>query len=403
MNSVAEVSKNPHLWLRSQPFDLIFFQLSGFVFLLFLVPYIFWGEQVVFPIYNFYLIFFGLPHNYLTWATIFPKERRKAFRMEPVYITILFCIGLCALIPLTTGTDFNNWLLSFISYYSLWHAYRQHHGICKLYDAVQARRTGDTTIFADRKAMNFFFGLAANAVVVWAFTHSHIDYLLSSDAKYTLIHPVVPMDVFYMYIALTLGAGLWAAKRTIYDRVRAGRFIPWPQILLAISAIATYIVPYFFIPIEAMPLAVAIGTMFHNFQYFGFVWYFERTQSTESSELAETMGFPQRFAHQGSWMKYFTVALIYSFAVIALYLMTPRNFGLTFIYFLGIAHYIIDGFIWRRDNNTLLGGVVNQWAKSTPLYQNQKLQTREESSNGNLGIHTSQSKRPSPCDVSPAL
>ena len=354
----------PNLWMKSRWFDLVFFHLSGLVVLLLLVPYVIMGPKVVFPIYNFYLVFFGLPHNYLTWATLLPATSRKHFNMEPVVGAAIFCAVICALLPFVAGTNLSVWILSFISYVSLWHAYRQHHGICKVYDSVQARRTGDNTIFADRKAMNVFFGLAANAVRVWAFTHEKVRYLLSQDEGYDLLHPVIPMNVYYLYMGATAAAGVWAAKRAVYDRWRAGRFIPWPQISLVIIAVLTYIVPYFFIPLEAMPLAMAIGTIYHNVQYFGFVWMFERHRSEELASTGAPLQLPQRLAFDGNWRKYFAIALAYSFLVIAVYLATPRSVGLTFIYFIGLAHYIIDGYIWRRDHNKLLGPVVARLAKA---------------------------------------
>ena len=61
-----------NLWLGNLKFDLTFFHLSGVLSLFLLFFYLWKGNEVIFPIYNFYLIFFGIPHNYLTWATLLP-------------------------------------------------------------------------------------------------------------------------------------------------------------------------------------------------------------------------------------------------------------------------------------------------------------------------------------------
>lgn len=363
---MEKVISGHNLWLKDKAFDVFFFQLSGLAVLLMLVPYLIAGPSAVFPVYNFYLIFFGLPHNYLTWATIFPPSSRKSFKIEPIYTSIIVCAVLCLMLPMTAGTEFNSWILSFISYYSLWHAYRQHHGICKVYDAIQAKRTGDTTIFEDRKALNLFFGFAVNAVVVWAFTRKEIRYLLSADEGFDFIHPQIPQNIYYLYLAFTAVVGVWALKRCVYDRVRLGKFIPWPQLILMVIAISTYIVPYFFIPLEAMPLAIAIATSYHNIQYFGFVWLFERYRAEELSKTDLPLQLPQRLALQGSWKSYFGLAFLYSAVVIVFYLVTPRYVGLTFIYFLAIAHYIVDGYIWRRDVNQLMAPVAGRIAFATP-------------------------------------
>ena len=354
--------KTSSLFIHSRDYDLGFFILSGLAALLLIIPFVMYGQASVWPIYNIYLVFFGLPHNYMTWATLLPPSSRKTFRMEPIITAGIFSLALCALIPFTKGTSFGDWILSFIAYFSLWHAYRQHHGICKVYDSVQAKRTGDTTIFADRKPLNLFFGFAAMAVIVWAFTHPHIDYLLSPDDKHELIHPVVPWEVFIAYCTFTVLVGLYGLKRAVWDRYRAGKFIPWPQLGLMGVALAAYIVPYFFMGLESIPVPVAIGTIFHNIQYFGFVWAFERQRVREFQASKEILGFPQRLVAQASWKTYGAVALAYSFMIVAFYLTLPHVYGLALIYFTGISHYIIDGYVWRRDTNQLISKVVERWA-----------------------------------------
>ena len=117
-----------------------------------------------------------------------------------------------------------------------------------------------------------------------------------------------------------------------------------------------------FIPISAMPLAVAIATIYHNVQYFGFVWLFERSRSIELKQAGESLQVPQRLAFQKGWKSYFGIALAYSILVIAVYLVTPSFVGLTFIYFLGLSHYIIDGYIWRHDINRGMGPVIHRLA-----------------------------------------
>lgn len=362
MNSQILQKKYPSLWLGTPKFDLSFFHFSGLLCLLLLLPYIWIGEAVIFPIYNFYLIFFGIPHNYLTWATLLPSTARKTFNMAPIYTAGMICLVIALLIPLTDGTGMNDWILSLISYVSLWHAYRQHHGICKVYDSIQAKRTGDFTIFQDRKFMNLFMALALNGVLIWAFTHPNIKYFLSVNEMYNLIYPVIPIHIFYIYLTATLFIGVLAFKQCIWNRMKAGKFIPWPQILLMSIAILTYIVPYFFIPLSAMPLAVAIGTIFHNIQYFGFVWLFEKYRTKELLDTKIPLQFHQRLVYQKSWVKYFSIALIYSIAMIIFYTITPKHIGMTLIYFTALAHYVIDGYMWKKDHNKLLNPVLGRIA-----------------------------------------
>lgn len=352
----------PSLWMASEKFDLIFFHLSGIACLFLIVPYLIMGDKVIFPIYNFYLIFFGIPHNYLTWATLLPASARKTFNMEPIGIAAIICVVIAMLIPLTKGSGLNDWILSLIAYLSLWHAYRQHHGICKVYDAIQAKRTNDFTIFQDRKYMNLFFGLVLNGVMVWVFTYPNIQYFLSADEKYNLIYPVVPMHIFYLYCAVTCIIGVVAIKKCIWNRFWAGKFIPWPQLSLMMIATLTYVVPYCFISLSAMPIAVAIGTIYHNVQYFGFVWLFEKYRSRELLANDVTLQFPQRLVHQKSWMPYFSMAFLYSIIMLMIYSVTPECIGMTLIYFLATAHYVIDGYLWKKGHNSLLNPVIHRIA-----------------------------------------
>jgi hypothetical protein len=107
-----------------------------------------------------------------------------------------------------------------------------------------------------------------------------------------------------------------------------------------------------------MPVAVAIGTIFHNVQYFGFVWLFERHRCEELRAANLPLHFPQRLVREKSWVKYFSISIVYSFAMVVFSVVTPHQMGMCLIYFLSVAHYVIDGYIWKRDHNRLLSPVL---------------------------------------------
>lgn len=343
-------------------FDVFFFQITGLLCLLLILPYNFWGEASVVPIYNFYLIIFGLPHNFLTWAHFFPKNVRSQFNLAVIGQAALICLAICALIPFVRHSDLENWLLSIITYASLWHAYRQHHGICKIYDAIQTQRTGDPTIFADRRAINWFLGLGLHTVLIWAFTQERIPFLLSADAMYELVYPRLPWWIFEAYLVVTAVALIWGLKRCLYDRFQQNKHLPWPQLGLISVAILTYVVPYVFIPIAAIPVSVAIGTIFHNIQYVVFVWLAEKYRAQELVEREIPLSGIQNLVNDQRWKSFLGVSLFYSFAVVAVFSFLPTGLGLFLIYFLALAHYIIDGLIWRRENNKWLGPMLKRMA-----------------------------------------
>ena len=354
--------KSIDFWIIGPVFDIIIFQITGLLCLLLIIPYKIWGAASVIPIYNFYLIFFGMPHNFLTWAHILPKNIRSSLNIALIRNSAFACFALCALIPWVRGLIIENWILSLITYASLWHAYRQHHGICKVYDAVQSQRTNDMTIFNDRKYLNIFLGLALHTVLVWAFTHSKIPFLLSSDAMYELVYVQVPWVIFKIYILITLIFGTLAIKQSVYDRIKNKKYVPWPQIGLIFSALLTYIIPYIFIPLEAIPVSVAIGTIFHNIQYIAFVYVAEKHRAHELVDKGASLHPWQRFISLGKYKTYLAISLAYSFFIIALYMMMPTNFALVMIYFVALAHYIIDGHIWKRENNTMMSPIIRRLA-----------------------------------------
>jgi hypothetical protein len=350
------------LWMVNRKFDVFYFQITGLLCLLLILPYQFWGQAAVLPIYNFYLVFFGLPHNFLTWAHIIPRNVRGRYNTQIIIQATVLCLLVCILIPFVRHTDAENWILSIITYVSLWHAYRQHHGICKIYDAIQAERTKDYSVFTDRKAMNVFLALGLHTVLIWAFTKERIPFLLSADAMYELIYLRLPWWLFEAYVAVTCIALIWGLKRCVWDRAKAGKFIPWPQLGLIAIAIATYVVPYVFVPIEAIPVSVAIGTVFHNIQYIVFVWIAEKYRARELNQLQIPLHFWQRIAHDRRWKSFLGICLFYSFAIIVLFSLIPTSAGLVLIYFLAFAHYVVDGLIWKREHNQWLSPTLKRLA-----------------------------------------
>jgi hypothetical protein len=350
------------LWMVNWKFDVFYFQITGLLCLLLSLPYQFWGQAAVVPIYNFYLIIFGLPHNFLTWAHFFPKNVRSDFNTALIGQAAMMCFALCILIPFVRHTDLENWILTGITVSSLWHAYRQHHGICKIYDSIQAQRTGDYSIFADRCAINLFLALGLHTVVIWAFTHERIPFLLTTESMYELIYPRIPWWLFETYLVVTGISLVWGLKRCLYDRYRAGKHLPWPQLGLIAVAVITYVIPYLFVPIEAIPVSIAIGTIFHNIQYFAFVWLAEKNRAKELVHREIPLEGWQKIVHERRWKTFLSITLFYSFAIIVLFSLIPTSAGLVLIYFLAFAHYIVDGLIWRRENNKWLSPTLKRMA-----------------------------------------
>ncbi len=350
------------VWLENSQREKYVMIYSGVFCLVMILPYFSHGEASVIPVYNFYLLLFGMPHNYLTWASIFsgggtPLLTSRAFWI-PIGVAFLAVVGLMGFPNGTVEVA----ILNLITYVSLWHAYRQHHGICKVYDAVQAQRMGDSSIFSDRKILNVFLLFSLFSVLIWAFTQEEVRFLLSADAQYNLWYPRLPHRFFVLWVVVTAVLGIWGVKRAYWDRWRQGKYLPIPQGATMLVATLTYVVPYFYLPLSALPISIAIGTMYHNIQYFGFVWLYEKNYAHVRQAEGGDLSHLQTISYQGDWKRYFSYAFLYSLSIFLLYGLLPHHWMLPVIYFLAFSHYLVDGVMWQKKHNGNLSPVLRRLA-----------------------------------------
>lgn len=339
------------LWLASPRIEAWLFFASAPLASLFLVPYFVWGQAAVAPAYAAHILLFSLPHHLLTWMASAPEAVRRPLRMDLVALATAVGLGITALVPLTAGTPTSEWLLTGIFVLSVWHLYRQHFGVCKMYDFVQSKRSGDRTLAADRRSLDAFLGLGSFAIIVYVLTLPSLEFSASDVEHYRFAYPHVPPAVFWAYLAVTIGTGLWALWRCVFSRLRRGLPVPWPQLGIVTLTVAIHNLPFVLLPGEALPLVIAAASVFHNLQYFGFVWIFERARSKELAELGTTLGLPQQLALRGAWPTYFGIAFGYAFAVGGATLVLPRELGALLVYASSLTHYVVDGVIWRRGWN----------------------------------------------------
>ncbi len=348
---MTRAQERPSLWLADRTLEGWLFFASAPIASLFFVPYFLWGEAAIAPAYAAHILLFSLPHHLLTWLATVPGAVRRPVRIDLVVIATLVGLGLTALVPLTAGTAASEWLLTGIFVLSVWHLYRQHFGVCKMYDFVQTRRTGDRTLAADRRSLDLFLGLGSFAIIVYVLTLPTLEFSASDVEHYRFAYPHLPREAFWAYLALTIASGLWAIERCVISRLRRGVHVPWPQLGIVALTVTIHNAPFALLPGAALPLVIAAASVFHNLQYFGFVWLFERARSKELAELGTELALPQRLALRGAWRGYFGIAFGYAFAVGAATIALPRDLGALLIYASSLTHYIVDGVIWRRAWN----------------------------------------------------
>src|SRR4051794_30782692 len=103
--SVTQPKARLNLWLGTARYDVGLFQISAILALVLILPYKFFGPSVVLPIYGAYMLIFGLPHNYLTWASTLPQSTRQGLNWELVIGSVVAAFAICALIPFSKGSS----------------------------------------------------------------------------------------------------------------------------------------------------------------------------------------------------------------------------------------------------------------------------------------------------------
>jgi hypothetical protein len=95
-------------------------------------------------------------------------------------------------------------------------------------------------------------------------------------------------------------------------------------------------------------LTVAIFITYHDLQYGGFVWHFQRLRGRHEAARGARLDAIHRWAAQGRFVPYFALAFAYSAAVFAVMMALPTLWAMAFVTFQTMVHQIMDGWIWKR-------------------------------------------------------
>lgn len=289
---------------------------------------------------------FATPHCWLTWALTLPPNARGLYRpraiWEPIGYTSLLAIG----VPVTHHVGGWDLLFTAITMIGFYHVTRQHLGILKLYDARYAQVYGDPGVF---KAMEPFHQamvllLAFPILRVWQLPLFDIAI---GPQKFTLLHPVLPEWTTWPYL-VALGWYAGRAARELARRQREGK--PWPHAHFLVGGVAalSYAAAFGLVPTRDYLLTVAIFITYHDLQYAGFVWHFQRLRGEHEAGRGVRLDAIHRWAREGKAVPYFALAFLYSAAVFGLMLILPGLVAMAFVTFQTMVHQIMDGWIWKR-------------------------------------------------------
>jgi hypothetical protein len=343
------------LWLHSAPYDLTWYFGMCFVPFILFVPMTWWlGSDL--DAYVVEAILFGVSHNFLTWALMFPGDSRNYYR-SGVLIKPIILASLC-LIPLYLWFRMPGfqWAILVENCLGLYHVIRQHQGIIQAYDGRYILHTGDTS-FRDyiapwRHIMASYIVL----VLAWKLTGPPPEFHIPGCPTYFLPIPVLSLSALIPFALLWLFFASRFAFQTV-QLTRAGLPLPVGHLVVGGAAMLNATLAMLFIPhTQGFLLTLPIAA-FHNIQYFGFCW-------THHRQRANLEGSPKdcftRWAKEARWQPYFSAPFLYAACFLGYYAaVTPAVATLVGTWF-QFVHYLTDGFIWRRRYYPAMGQVVRQ-------------------------------------------
>jgi hypothetical protein len=129
------------------------------------------------------------------------------------------------------------------------------------------------------------------------------------------------------------------------QKLIAGKPLNLPKYLLMLAAIPMHWLTYRYMgPLDSVPVI----TIFHNIQYHGIIWYYNRNRYRPQQEAEKSYGrMPAWLTHR--FVYYAVVALLFSalYRIPGYWLGHHSDLALGFFSGFGLTHYYLDSRIWR--------------------------------------------------------
>lgn len=359
-------SSNSSLWIRSKAWDLTWISGSA---LLMVIPYAsyYFGQAIGFApddarnAVNMLIAFFiGGPHMYATHVrtTFDPQFRAK-------HPSILLAAVLIPAAVVYLGYYHFIFLLTFFFFWASVHVLHQ---IIYLVDCYNGRTPQPPSLKS--KAIDYAVVLTAlYPEAMWRFTHNTFkvgqnllyfpDFLKVGSARW---YELVPGNILWMMSGIVFTAALALFISKTYNEFRTGHGNIPKTILISVTAIATFITPFF----HELDVAFQGLNSWHSFQYLGLTWYISRLRY-ERGEHTKNLSL---FAKPGEWWRYygFTIGMtLIAITLIASLVFTRQYTGLTFdqsyyiivLSFL-LTHYYHDHILFTETPNFNLAAAGNK-------------------------------------------
>jgi hypothetical protein len=340
-------------WLFGRKADLGWFVWSLLIPLaVYLPPYAIWGSKAVWPLYLLYVVGFATPHTWLTYAVSLPRTARGLYDARSFWHPLIATSAIAVLVPFSQWYGGWDALFTAVTLLGFYHIGKQHLGILRMYDAKYAQVHDDRSIFATMQPFHALWVLAFTLPVFYVWLSPSLHVVVDRQA-FTLLSPGLPAWSLLPLLAAMAWYG-WQTVRHLWTRHRQGLPLPTAHLVSALTSGLSYLIAFAVVRPEDYLLTLAIFISFHDLQYFGFVWHFQRQRSVRLAAAGVELDAIHRWAHADQWGRYFGLAFGFSLALVALLSAVPTTVALTIVVFHNTLHYLMDGWIWKRQNHATL-------------------------------------------------
>ncbi|MEB3222131.1 MAG: hypothetical protein VKS61_08655 [Candidatus Sericytochromatia bacterium] len=334
-------------WMFSARADAGWFGWSVIVPLLLYLP-AYWtlGSAAVWPLYLVYVACFATPHLWMTWVVTGSRQARGMYASRTWWLPVAVTAAIVAIVPFTR--DVGGWDAFFtgMTLLGAYHILKQHLGMLKIYDARYVQWTGDAGFVSQMRPFRWLCGLAFALPVWWVWTMPSLDIVVDVQ-RFRLLSPEVPSWTLWPYVATLVALALRCAW-TLVRRHRAGKPLPTAHLVLAAAAGLSYLAAFGLVPTRDYLLSLAIFITYHDLQYIGFVWMFQRRRAGWLVAAGHGLDFVHALAEANRPLPYLGLAGAFSLLVVGLIVALPPAGAIGVVVFVNVVHYLMDGMVWQR-------------------------------------------------------
>lgn len=325
----ADFSKN---WIISANTDLLLFigsALAGYAFI-FLNIGLGVSSIVLFWIWS---VGFDGTHVFGTVSRTYLDKNERQQRGRLLFGSLIFFFSFGPALVLIGRTDLFILILATWAYY---HVVRQHYGFMILY-----KKKNDDL----EKNDNIIDRLLLGSMLVYPPFQRFFIYKpeeLGIPSKYALSQ-VAPWLDPALKTYLTVILILFISRQIM--RAYSGKKLNLPKYLLFLSVIPLHWLTYHYMgPLASVPTV----TIFHNIQYHGIVWFYNRNRYRPKEEAEKRYGKWPAWLTSG-FLRYAAIALLFSlsYRIPGFWLGQHSELALAFFSGFGLTHYYLDSKIWK--------------------------------------------------------